>query len=252
MARNKNGNHISRRTFRRGMRWAPVLFVPAPMRVLRFGCQFAAPPRAIPSLPFADFRLTPHYPAKSPLEDVLRLVVPGADEFVSEKDAFELARTLIDWSQGLKAAPPAIDVFASFLDASLEATPLASSQESSVRAGSGIDVIRRRFPANPAAGRERFLSEVKNYLASFARVETAEFEIVGIKEVGSSPLAVQSDTRYSFVGTRADGTREERIGNWSTRWSRAESNTWRVLRLQATAETVSRSPPPIFVDITAH
>src|SRR5260370_7703677 len=129
MARNKNGNHISRRNFLRGMRWAPVLFVPAPMRALPFGCKFAAPPRAIPSLPFADFRLTPHYPAKSPLEDVLRLVVPGADEFVTEKYAFEIARIVNDWIQALKAAPPAIDVFAPFLVPSPHTTPLPSTQQ---------------------------------------------------------------------------------------------------------------------------
>jgi tetratricopeptide (TPR) repeat protein len=251
MARHKNEKYISRRAFLQGMRWAPILFVPAPMRALSFGSKLVAPPRAIPSFPFADFRLTPHYPAKSPLDDVLRLVAPGADDFVTEKYAFEIARLLNDWSLALKAAPPALDVLASFLDASLEATPLASNQESSVRAGSGIDVIRRRFAANPVTSRERFLSEMKAYLASFARVETAEFEIVGIKEVANSPLTVQTEIRYSFVGTRADGTREERIGNWSIRWTRADSNVWRALRWEATAETVSRAPAPIFVDITA-
>src|SRR5260370_11583754 len=165
MARNKNGNHISRRNFLRGMRWAPVLFVPAPMRALPFGCKFAAPPRAIPSFPFADFRLTPHYPAKSPLDDVLRLVAPGADEFITEKYAFEIARLLNDWSQALKAPPPALSALANFLDASLEGTPLASSQENSVRTGGGIEVTRRRFTANPTKGRDLFLNELKNYLA---------------------------------------------------------------------------------------
>ncbi len=71
------------------MRWAPVFFVPAPLRALPFGSKFVAPPRAIPFLPFADLRLTPHYPAKSPLDDVLRLVAPGSDEFVTEQYAFE-------------------------------------------------------------------------------------------------------------------------------------------------------------------
>jgi tetratricopeptide (TPR) repeat protein len=251
MARHKDEKHISRRAFLGGMRWAPLLFVPAPTRVLPFGSKFAAPARTIASFPFADFRLTPHYPTKSPLDDVLRLVVPGTDEFATEKYAFEIARLLNDWSRALKAAPPALNVLASFLDASLEATPLAAAQESNVRSGGGIDVIRRRFTANPATGRERFLSEVKNYLASFARVEAAEFEIVGIKEVGSSPLTVQTEIRYSLVGTHTDGAREERIGSWSPRWTRVDSSTWRAVRWEASAETVSRALEPIFVDVTA-
>src|SRR5208282_1527048 len=31
-----------------------------------------------PALSFADFRLTPHYPGKSPLDEVLRYVEPGS------------------------------------------------------------------------------------------------------------------------------------------------------------------------------
>jgi Flp pilus assembly protein TadD/peroxiredoxin len=233
------------------MRWAPVLFVPAPMRAFPFGAKFAAPPRALPSFPFADYRLTPHYPAKSPLDDVLRLVAPGSDEFVTEKYAFEIARLLDGWSEALKTAPPALGVLAQFIDASLEATPLAQSQEISLRSGGGIEVMRRRFTANAAAGRERFLEGIKNYLALFARIETAEFEIVSIKEIASSPLTVEAEIRYDLAGTRTDDAREERIGNWSTRWTRNDSNAWRMVRWQTAEETVSRAREPIFIDVTA-
>src|SRR2546430_8022148 len=44
------------------------------------------------SLPFADSRLSPRYPAKSPFDDVLRQVVPGTDEYITEKYAFEIMR----------------------------------------------------------------------------------------------------------------------------------------------------------------
>src|ERR1700730_18324187 len=246
MARHKDEKLISRRTFLGEMRWAPMLFVPAPLRALPFGAKVAAPPRTTPSFPFADFRLTPHYPAKSPLDEMLRLVVPGADEFITEKYAFEIARLLNNWSQALKAAPPALSVFADFLDASLEATPLTPSQESSVRSDGGIEVMRRRFSTNPAKGRERFLDQMKNYLAPFARVETAEFEITSIKEVSNAPLTVQTEIRYDLVGIHADGAREQRIGNWSTRWTRAESNAWRVVQWEAATETVRRAGEPIF------
>jgi len=251
MARYKDEKHISRRTFLREMRWAPVLFVPAPMRALPFGAKLAAPARGIPSFSLDDFRLTPHYPAKSPLDDVLRLVAPGTDEFVTEKYAFEIARLLNDWGQALKAVPPALSALANFLDASLEGTPLASSQENSVRTGGGIEVVLRRFTGKSINGRARFVGEMKNYLAPLARVETAEFEITGIKEIVSTPLTVQTEIRYDLGGARADGSREERIGNWSTRWTRADPDAWRVVRWEANAETVSRARGPIFVDVTA-
>jgi Flp pilus assembly protein TadD/peroxiredoxin len=233
------------------MRWAPLVFLPAPIRASPF-------PSILPetsgdrtaTFPFADFRLTPHDPAKSPLDDVLRLVAPGADEYVTEKYAFEIMRRLSEWSQGLKATPPALAVVAKFLDASLEATSLVPTQEKTLRSGNGIEVLRRRFTANVAAGRERFLQEMKSYLAAMSRVETAEFEIVGIEETAGSPPTVRIGVRYDLVGTRTDNGREERIGHWLTVWTRDESNVWRVLRWEATEETLSRAREPVFIDIT--
>src|SRR4029079_10183909 len=81
---------FSRRTFLRGIRWAPVLFLPAPFQSAPFRLPLFETPRGRSSLlPFADFRLTPHYPAKSALDDVLLKVVPGGDEYLTEKYAFE-------------------------------------------------------------------------------------------------------------------------------------------------------------------
>src|SRR6267143_2379603 len=253
MTRHKDEDHIfSRRTFVRRMRWAPLLFLPAPLHASPF-------PSILPettgdgtsTFPFADFRLTPHYPAKSPLDDVLRLVAPGADGYVTEKYAFEIIRRLNEWSQGLKATPPALAILAKFLDASVEAIPLVPTQENTVRSGNGIEVIRRQFSTNVVAGRERFLREIKTYLTPMARVETAEFEIVGIEETAGSPPKVHIDIRYDIVGLRTDNGREERIGHWLTLWTRDESNAWQVLRWEATEETLSRAREPVFIDITS-
>src|SRR6266478_3458055 len=253
MASHKPENQtVSRRAFLKRMRWAPVLFLPAPIRAspLR-SALFPKFENRPGTFPFADFRLTPHYPAKSPLDDVLRHVVPGGDEYVTEKYAFEIMRLLNEWSQGLKATPPALAVLAKFLDASIEAIPLVPTQENTVRSGNGIEVIRRQFSTNLVAGRERFLREIKTYLTPMSRVETAEFEIVGIEETAGSPPKVHIDIRYDIVGSRTDNGREERIGHWLTLWTRDESNAWQVLRWEATEETLSRAREPVFIDITS-
>jgi len=207
------------------------------------------------SFPFSDFRLTAHYPAKSPLDDVLGLVLPGSDEYVTEKYAFEIMPLLDEWSRGLKATPPAAAVVAKFLDASIEATSLRPTQEIKLRSGGGIEVFRRRFATNVvsgrASGRERFLAEIKTYLAGMSQVETAEFEIVAIEETAGSAPAVNITIRYDFVGTRPDMGREERVGQWRTRWSRDQSGAWRVLKWEATEEIVSRAAEPIFIDVTS-
>ncbi len=82
-------------------------------------------------------------------------------------------------------------------------------------------------------------------------VETADFEIFECKETSASPLAVSAGIRYEIVGTRADDSRESRVGSWSTRWIRESSGAWQASEWNALEEIVSRAPRPLFVDITA-
>src|SRR5207237_4909143 len=133
--------------------------------------------------------LTPHYPAKSPLDDVLRLLVPGSDEFVSEKYAFEIGLELRDWSVALRNG--LANAAEKFLDPAVQGARLSAAKDVVVRSGFGLEVLRRRFSGEVIEGRERFVAEVKNYFSTFSSVETAEFEIVGIEEATASPLTVK-------------------------------------------------------------
>ena len=235
------------------MQWSPLLFLPAPMRAFPFpSINSENSGERISDFPFADLRFTPHYPAKSPLDDVLSRVIPGTDEYVTEKHAFEIMKLLNEWSRSLKVTPPALAETARFLDAAIEATSLVASQEKIVRSGNGIGVQRRTFSGKVIAGRERFLQEFKSYLGPMSRVETAELEIVGIKEIADSPKKLSVDIRYDFVGTRADIGREERIGLWRTEWKQDLSCAWRAVRWEATEETLSRAHERAFIDITSH
>src|SRR5437667_11202461 len=247
MARRKDEKDgFSRRSFLRRMRWAPLLFLPAPIQGFSFpSVRHESSRDRNARFPFSDFRLTPHYPAKSPLEDVLSRVVPGSDEYVTEKYAFEIMRILAEWSEALKLAPPALAAVAKFLDASIEASSLIPTQEKTLRTGNGIDVYRRWFSTNGITGRERFLQEIQSYLAPLARLETAEFEIVGIKESAGLSSTVQIHIRYDLVGTGKDKGREERIGTWKTERTRNASSGWRAIRWAATEETLSQSREPV-------
>ena len=100
----KKKEKVSRRAFLGGLRYAPLFLLPSP---IRSAVQPSFFPRVsgedAPSLPLSDERLTPHYPAKSSLDDVLRYVPPGSDEYVTEKYAFEIVRRLEQWGQELKS-----------------------------------------------------------------------------------------------------------------------------------------------------
>ena len=243
---------LSRRAFLKKLRWAPVLFLPAPIRASPLRMALFAESESHPgSFPFADFRLTPHYPAKSPLDDVLRHVIPGGDEYVTEKHAFEIMRVLGEWSQGLKEASPALAILGKFLDTSVEGASLVVSEEKILRSGKGIESFRRKFAAEVVAGSNRFLDQIKTYLAPLSRVETAEFEIVGIEKIAGARDEVNVTIRYDLVGTMSDLRREERVGQWQTRWARDDSSGWRVHTWKAAGEIVSRAREPIFIDVTS-
>src|SRR3984885_8070364 len=251
MSRHKNEIRFpSRRAVLKSMGLAPLLLRPAPF----LGSSLFGPPWPLAyekaAFPFSDVRLTPHYPAKSPLEDVLRLVAPGADEFVTEKYAFEIGTLLDQWSQALRASATDFSALGRLLNPSLQSRTMAAETQLSLRGGNGIDCTRRRFSGRAVVGRERFLEQMRAWLGPVARVETAEFEITSIEEMSGTPLGVRAGIRYDLVATRNDGQREERVGSWRTEWLHNEAGGWKVRWWEASEETVSIAHAQVFVDVT--
>lgn len=227
---------------------APVLLYAAPFSRSPFG--FLADIHPKPHFPLADFRFVPAYPAKSPLEGVLGKVVPGSDEFVTEKYAFEIDRLLKQWSHALKASIRDLSTPARFFDTSIAASSLTAAKETRLRSDLGIDIVRQQFNAGAITGREQFLQAFRDYIGQVKRVDTAEFEITAIDEVASGPLALRIDIRYDFVISHNDGRREERVGNWRTEWLRNPENEWKATKWEAGEETRAIAHTPIFMDVT--
>ena len=103
-SRNKDFEWVSRRTLLKSLGLAPILLRPSPLS--GYSMLFGSPEAPAPgtsTFPLGDFRLSPRYPARSPLQDVLRLVPPGSDEYASEKHAFEIAAILEEWSRCFRA-----------------------------------------------------------------------------------------------------------------------------------------------------
>ncbi len=240
---------LSRRTLLKSMGFAPLLLRPAPL----FGSSFLSGASRVSSggaFPFTEVRYKPHYPAKSALADVLRLVVPGSDEYSIEKYAFEIDALLSQWGQSLKRAPHDGSGLLKLLSSNLEASSLSPVKEVSLRSGHGIDVTKRQFGPAIASGRERFIKEFQGWLGAVAKIETAEFEIYGIDEISHAPLTVQLEIRYDLVAIGKDGRREERVGSWRTTWLRDGSEGWKALKWEAHEETVSVGGEAAFLDVT--
>ena len=253
MSLHKNEKQLlSRRALLKNLGLAPFLLQPAPF----YGSPFllSSPktnPIQTPAFPFTDIRLTPHYPAKSPLADILQLVAPGSDEYVTEKYAAEIDLILRQWSQSLRASVHDLSAFAKSLTPSIKASSLVPVEESSLRSGYGIESVRRQFGTAVVSGSQQFLQELQAWLDQLSLVETAEFEIYDIKEIANTPLTVQLEIRYDIVAKRSDERREERVGSWRTEWSRGDSQIWKANRWEATEETLSIAQGPVFIDVTS-
>jgi Flp pilus assembly protein TadD/peroxiredoxin len=186
------------------------------------------------------------------LEAVLRLVAAGSDEYATEKYADEIAALLKQWSQALKTSTRDLSAIAKSLHPAMEGTPLAPVQETALRTGSGIECTRRRFAGSAVPGRDHFLEQLRTWLGQVSTIETAEFEITGIEETSSTPLAVRLDIRYDLVLQRSYEQREERVGTWRTEWLRDEPAEWKVRRWAAGEEILSVTRGPMFRDVTWH
>ena len=247
---NKQIQSVSRRAILKDIALAPLLLRAAPLRSLAFPRHAAvAADENLP--PFSDLRLSPHYPAASPLADILRLVPPGSDEYVTEKYATDLEAILHRWALDLKGSSANHASLAAALDESMQACSLISSRELKIRSGFGIETVKRQFDPELISGRNRFLESVRKCLGEFSRIETAEFEIYGIRLLGDTPLTVAAEIRYDLVGKTSSERREERVGSWRTEWSRGADGTWRACKWLANEETLCRSDGAVFADVTS-
>lgn len=243
---------LSRRKLLKSIGLAPLLLRPAPF----WGSSLLFPsPGGIsgspPRFPFTDIRFRPHYPIKSPLASVLALVTPGSDEYTTEKYAFEIDSLLQQWGQSLRESIHNLPDLSKLLSPSIAVSPLHPVRQAPLRSGFGIDVMKRQFGGAIPSHPEQFVKELQNWLGTVSKIETAEFEIYGIKEISSAPLTVQLEIRYDLVAARQDAKREERVGSWQTEWSRSQSNGWMAQSWEASEEILSVGSQTAFLDITA-
>jgi len=237
------GKFLSRRALLKSVSFAPVAFLPAPFRLLASGLG-----RGV-DLPFADFRVTPHYPAKAPLDDVIPLVVPGTDQFITEKYAFEIERQLKLWAHELQRGAARLESLQQVCDAQIRGSDLSKWAEQTIRNRYGINLSSRKCTGTEVGG-EAFLVGIQTYFSSMLSVKTAEFQVISIQRHAASPLSVAAEIRYALVGNARIGGREQRIGTWQTEWVQHEGE-WKAIKWLARDESVSRASHSLFVDVSA-
>src|SRR5579872_195887 len=148
---------FSRRDLLKGLAASPLVLRMAPLRGLIL-------PVGWPSASYEDVRLIPHYPASSPLADVLRLVPAGSDNYPTEKYATEIESHLKDWGGLLTRSAGNAKSLDQWLRADVEGCSLQGGREIPLRTGYGIDVVRRSFGAIRVSGSGPFLEQIAAWL----------------------------------------------------------------------------------------
>ncbi len=242
---------ISRRTFLKGLGLTPVVLRAAPLMGLHgaVGAQARAATSEMP-MALADARYTPHYPTESPLADLLRLVPPGSDQYITERYAFEIEKIFARWSENLRGSARDHAAPLEWMEASLDATFLGGGNERKIRSTPGIDVFIRTFAPAAEVSRERFAEGLRDWLKELETIKTAEFEIYAIEALDGAALSVQTRIRYDLVAKRQDGQLEERVGSWLIHWKSSAAQGWKALRWEVDAETVSILAGQAFIDVT--
>jgi Flp pilus assembly protein TadD/peroxiredoxin/ketosteroid isomerase-like protein len=240
----------TRRSVLKTMGLAPFFFRSAPFYGSSLASVFSDGLPAAAGAPAFDFRLDPHYPARSPLEGVLRLVAAGSDEYVTERYAVEIEAVLSQWAKTLKASPEDHSAVENCLEPSITGSSFASGEVRVLRSGAGIDCSQRQFTGKQVSGRQPFLEAWHAWLGRAAQVETAEFLMTAIEVIGNAPLGIRAAIRYSLVLQRNDGKREDRVGNWTMEWWQDPAGAWKVRRWQAHEETMGVASGPGFADVT--
>jgi tetratricopeptide (TPR) repeat protein len=249
---------LSRRELLRQLGLAPLLLRPSAFAAFARmpGPAALRPSSPLPGAPqFGGERYIPQYPARSPLEDVLRLVQPGLDQYPTERDAAALESTLAAWAVSLQAGGTA-GIEALFAP-HLQASPFAPTRETRLRDGFGIECFTRTFGPPQPISREAFCTSMRAWLGAVAKVQVAEFQVNALDDRGGTPRVLVTSVRYSLTTRKDDGgaiksvgaIREQRVGYWQMHWM-ATDDTWKVTALEASTEVRTVLHGPGFNDVT--
>jgi tetratricopeptide (TPR) repeat protein len=244
---------FSRRTFL----WSGGLFFALRASNLLAASMPSHPEDSEQSLCLAPSRT--RYPLQ--LEKFISMLDPSADVFVGEQCAVQIQQVLDSWSTALCASFRNSDAIRDSLAESLHASTISPSDTVALRTDGPLHVEKRIFGPTENSSREKFIAEWNAYLASYAAIETCEFQVYGIHVIGESLLRVDTEIRFNFVGSGQHNSKEQRTGSWRLSWTRnaksrgddtAKSEPrWMVQSWIANSETRSWLIGPGFTEITA-
>ncbi|HEY6292344.1 MAG TPA: tetratricopeptide repeat protein [Terriglobia bacterium] len=239
---------MNRRTFLASCASASASLLPPgfecfsfPVRPRPRGLGFVLDPASSPP------RFVPHYPKRLPLEDVLRYLEPGLDEFLGEKYAAQVESVLAAWSAGFKQSD--FSAVAKTLSPEFKGSVWRSHRERVVRQGPPLEVKKVVFTADDWQGPSEFATDFERYLGDGKKIVTAEFKVPRLAVRSEQPLLFETSVRFDLVLQGPGSERAEHIGFWQLDWEQRDTSL-SVRRWLLMEETFCKAAQPLFVDVT--
>jgi Flp pilus assembly protein TadD/peroxiredoxin len=252
---------LSRRDFLRMCGCTSALLLPAPL----FGPAAIAKPQSLwkprlcaPSAavaadppPYADYRIVPHYPVRSPLEELIRKARQNEDDFPSERFSREIETQLAQWGNELRKSLNNVRMLAGLLSPQLAAASPRPQELREIRGTAALKLQRASFSTELSLGRDTFLDQLQSTFERTPEILTAEFRVADLQMISTTPPLIKTQVRFIFVGTGPRLHRLERIGVWEIEWEQRSAGGWAATKWQPVSEIRSFCAQPMFVDITS-
>ena len=252
MAPAKNASYmLNRRSLLKQMGLAPLLLRPSAFSTLVGPVVRAEHDQGVLPL-FDGVRYLPQYPVQSPLEDVLRLVTPGLDEYPTEQHAAQLEAVLEDWEHSMQAGD--LQAIVKSFSPQVEASTLTFLHETKLRDTHGLACSTRTFGPVQPMDANALATSLQKWIGVGSHVQQAEFQLTSLEDQGGDPLTLLTAVRYSLTTQNQDQSRQQRIGSWRITWAAQKTpnpaTRWAATRLEATTESAALLRGGGFTDVT--
>jgi len=179
----------------------------------------------------------------------MRHVEPGQDGWLSERTFEEIDARMKGFSAALTARPVNLAKLNEIVHPDFRGTSLEPRRRVPKREKNPVVYSLEPDPEVRVAATE-FLAELSHLAADDHVLTQAKFKLVSTFIDGAREDHAHTRVWYDLVARSSEGALQQQVGHWELDWQRDAASGWRMLGLVAGPSHLSRTPYPVFTDIT--
>ncbi|MDA2913612.1 VCBS repeat-containing protein [Acidobacteriia bacterium AH_259_A11_L15] len=191
-------------------------------------------------------------PPQNAVEALLQKVETSEDSWDTELYSEEIGARLGQLKKLLAHAPLDPEKLGMLVAPEFRGVRLTANQRRRVRRKPPTVVLYEYEAQSEESVRARDLpGEFERWLGDWEELSHAEMKITGIRLLGPEPPRVEVEIRFDLTGRTEEGEQVQVTGHWRTQWRKDPELEWLLTQLEPLHAWESRSPQPLFQDITS-